>query len=563
MTSKSQALSVATGDAGGEASAARSPKNYGRGTAEYRRRQDPWLRNTGGLLVLIACFFLSSCESQYAYLETAKHIPIQHNGRIKPLDSFSRQTLRLITSTENWQRKPAIAVMLEALSDREAIATAKWIRIDYFELKETLGVPKNERFFSAVQLMPGQAKIAALVQSSQAKRGKDVRPSRLEQKAEELYAKLRTLEGLSSGESIRVYPGGSGAAWMSPYTLKENLSPRFIDLVGLYKDKSFADFDEQTKLWIQKIHSLAPEANPAKLSAEVFYFRLHPFECAAAAYFLAFLLLGLFKRRRSLHALGLFSLYSAIVFHTLGIALRVFILSRPPVSNMYESMIFMNWALMIFATLFSVIRKNAVAVTAGALASGLVMLYANLLPIDSSMDVVVAVLRSNYWLTIHVMTVVSSYGAFGLAMALGHRHLILKTLNKFSPAAEEESAHLIERVIQLGTILIGTGTVLGGVWANESWGRFWGWDPKETWALITFLGYLIVIHLRYTQKLNNFGLALSSVLGFLLVLMTGYGVNFVLGRGLHSYGQGAGGMNWVVYYLILEAVFLGFILLKK
>ncbi len=128
--------------------------------------------------------------------------------------------------------------------------------------------------------------------------------------------------------------------------------------------------------------------------------------------------------------------------------------------------------------------------------------------------------------------------------------------------SEEESISLIFRVIQLGTILIGTGTFLGGVWANESWGRFWGWDPKETWALITFLGYLIIVHLKYARKISNFYLALSSVLGFLLVLMTWYGVNFVLGRGLHSYGAGSGGMRWVIYYLIFEAFFVGFIIYR-
>jgi ABC-type transport system involved in cytochrome c biogenesis permease subunit len=191
------------------------------------------------------------------------------------------------------------------------------------------------------------------------------------------------------------------------------------------------------------------------------------------------------------------------------------------------------------------------------------MIYADLLPIDSSLDVLVPVLRSNYWLSIHVLTVVSSYGAFGLAMALGHRHLFCVVRRAFSPAQDKESAGLILRVIQIGIILIGTGTVLGGVWANESWGRFWGWDPKETWALITFLGYLVIIHLRFTGRLNNFGLALGSVLGFLLVLMTWYGVNFVLGRGLHSYGSGSGGMNWVLYYLLAEALFLGWVFLRS
>jgi len=232
-------------------------------------------------------------------------------------------------------------------------------------------------------------------------------------------------------------------------------------------------------------------------------------------------------------------------------------------SNMYESMVFMNWALVIFAIAFTLIKRNILPVTAASFLSAMIMIYAALLPIDPTMDVLVPVLRSNYWLTIHVLTVVSSYGAFGLAMALGHRHLVLHVFNKLNVESEKASSLLILRVIEVGVILLGIGTVLGGVWANESWGRFWGWDPKETWALITLLGYLIIIHLRHLRRLTDFALALSSIFCFLLVLMTWYGVNFVLGRGLHSYGAGSGGMIWMIYYLIFEVIFIAFILFKK
>jgi len=367
-------------------------------------------------------------------------------------------------------------------------------------------------------------------------------------------------------------------------------SADFEDLATFYSAGD-PGFNEKIRTWISKKYAANPPGlSQKKISAEVLYLNLKPFQAAAFAYFLGFFLLMVFKKRsagqRSAEVLvvgqklGILSAGVAVFLHTFGIGVRVFVLSRPPVSNMYESMIFMNWALIVFACVFSTIRKNASALKVGALISAVIMLYADLLPIDSSLEVLVPVLRSNYWLSVHVMTVVSSYGAFGLAMALGHRHLFLMSFpsrggslpvrqagasggNKFTKKAELDSADLIYRVIQLGVILIGTGTFLGGVWANESWGRFWGWDPKETWALITFLGYLALVHLVYTKKISRFGLALFSVLGFLLVLMTWYGVNFVLGRGLHSYGVGSGGMTWVVYYLIFEAVFVGFILIRR
>ncbi len=190
-----------------------------------------------------------------------------------------------------------------------------------------------------------------------------------------------------------------------------------------------------------------------------------------------------------------------------------------------------------------------------SLISALVVIYGNLLPIESGMDVLVPVLRSNYWLTIHVMTIVASYGAFGLAMGLGHRHIVLFLGKKMDIHATSQSINLIYQTIQIGVLLLGAGTILGGVWANESWGRFWGWDPKETWALITFLAYLFIIHLKFSGKINHFWTAVSAILGFLFVLMTWYGVNFVLGRGLHSYGSGSGGLAWIIYYLAAEALF--------
>ncbi len=462
-------------------------------------------------LFLLFLILAASCGSAFASSvpEDLRCAPIQHNGRIKPFEAFARQTLKLVYGRETWQKTQAAQVLFDNRSNPQAFADFEWIRLDYFELKKDLELPEGRHFFSLNEIEPKISVIERLVRSSKTKRDQDQRPSKLEQKAELLLSQVRTVQSLVTG-----------------------------------------DFSKAL---------LVPQKKEPRLWLEVWYYRLKPFECAAGFYLLGFLALTLFHRKK----LGVWLILVALLFHTLGIALRVYILQRPPVSNMYESMIFMNWALMIYASVFSILRKNSLAIATGSILSALVMIYANLLPIDSSLEVLVPVLRSNYWLTIHVMTIVSSYGAFGLAMALGHRHLFLQALRKMNKASEEESASLIFRVIQWGALLIGTGTFLGGVWANESWGRFWGWDPKETWALITFLGYLIIVHLKYAKKISNFYLALGAVLGFLLVLMTWYGVNFVLGRGLHSYGAGSGGMRWVIYYLIFEAAFVTFVFLKK
>jgi len=472
------------------------------------------MRRSKALLSFLFLFLIFDCASlKAADWQSMRTLAVQHNGRVKPYDSLARQTLKLVSGKESWQGMDPVEFLSKSLEEPAKIADIRWIRVDLPELKEALSLNSKDHFFSLNDLAPSLVQIDGFVAQAKDKRDRDLKPSKVEQKAEELSLKVRTVQSLISG------------------TNHTKLGP----LAGV---------------------------SETRLSLEVLYNRSKPFECAAVLYFLAFLVSALLKQPAARKAAFWLTLL-AFVFHTFGLAARVYVLSRPPVSNMYESMIFMNWALVAYALMFWAIRRQEILLTAGAAMSGAVMLYANLLPIDSSLDVVVAVLRSNYWLTIHVLTIVSSYGAFGLALGLGHRHLFLASTGKLSKKAASDSAELIFRVLQLGTLLVGTGTFLGGVWANESWGRFWGWDPKETWALITFLGYLLVVHLKYAKKIDDFFLALSSVIGFLLVLMTWYGVNFVLGRGLHSYGAGSGGMEWVIYFLVFEAAFVGWALLKR
>lgn len=518
------------------------------------------------LVLLAAVLTLSSFTTRSLPGDKAKNIPIQHNGRVKSFDAFSRQTLKLITEKETWNGKPAYWVMLEALEKENALANSRWIKISYRELADHLGLDPAREFYSYHEIFPSAEKIEALVKSAKTKRDQDLRPTKLEQKAESLFTSLIIVKQLMTGENLLVIPPREGEAWFSPYDAPGLPVNQFKRLTKLFADKNYSEFDERVKTWTAEIHAFTENRYKRSVDLEVRYLNARPFQAAWVLYLAAFILLGFLRQNSFARLLGSIALALAFLFHTYGLALRVLILSRPPVSNMYESMVFMNWVVIAAAIVFAAVRRNIVIAAVGALISAIVMIYGDLLPIDSSLDVLVPVLRSNYWLTIHVLTIVSSYGVFGLAMGLGHWHLVRDLRGKFTKEEEERSADLIYRVIQVGVLLLGIGTTLGGVWANESWGRFWGWDPKETWALITFLGYLVVIHLRMTRILKPFTLAVLSVLGFLLVLMTWYGVNFVLGRGLHSYGQGAGGMIWVTYYLLFEAAFLGsalFIKLQK
>ncbi|MEO1133572.1 MAG: cytochrome c biogenesis protein CcsA [Cyanobacteria bacterium J06639_1] len=186
------------------------------------------------------------------------------------------------------------------------------------------------------------------------------------------------------------------------------------------------------------------------------------------------------------------------------------------------------------------------------------LILADSLPavLDASIQPLVPVLRDNFWLSIHVPTITLSYACFALAMGLGH---IILGHYLFAPGQTRRLQTLSKlnySVLQVGVLLLAAGIILGGIWAHFSWGRFWGWDPKETWAAIALLCYLAPLHGRFVGWVDRFGMAVASVVSFNAVLMAWYGVNFVLGQGLHSYGFGTGGSSWIAATVGLDLVFV-------
>jgi ABC-type transport system involved in cytochrome c biogenesis permease subunit len=227
---------------------------------------------------------------------------------------------------------------------------------------------------------------------------------------------------------------------------------------------------------------------------------------------------------------------------------------------MYESIIWVSFAVSFFGMIFFARYRTPVYLLAALPVTLIALLLVHQMPIamPSSIDPLVPVLRDNFWLTIHVLTITLSYAAFALAMGFGHILLWRYVRNPLAARADAPMHFWLYRVLQLGVLLLAAGTILGGVWANYSWGRFWGWDPKETWALIALLCYILTLHGRLAGWWTEFGLVVASVVCFLAVLMAWYGVNFVLGKGLHSYGFGIGGETYVATFVVLDLLFVAF-----
>jgi cytochrome c-type biogenesis protein CcsB len=250
-------------------------------------------------------------------------------------------------------------------------------------------------------------------------------------------------------------------------------------------------------------------------------------------------------------------------------------------------MLWLPFAGVALALVFERIYRAGTFALAASILSAILLRLSEGVPLDSSISPVVAVLRSNLWLTVHVLTIVASYGALALAVILAHLYGILYVISPpvAAPRSDISQPHgregvfgdapgggmvhrgrpldlsrldlFLYRSLQVGVVLLAGGIMLGAVWANASWGRYWGWDPKETWALITLLWFLAVLHGRFAGWVKGIGVALSTIGGFFLLLMTYYGVSFYL-VGLHSYAGGHAKPLplLLVVYLVVEVAFL-------
>src|SRR6184192_2028551 len=336
-------------------------------------------------------------------------------------------------------------------------------------------------------------------------------------------------------------------------------------LASAYAQADSFNFSRAANQLRQDLRALSPSIYPQErqLRLEYFYNHFEAFYRAIWCYGIALVILitaHLRKRGRALQSIGVAVAILGLAFQAAGIVMRCMIASRPPVTNMYESIIWVSFAVSFFGMIFFMRYRAPIYLLAALPVTLTALLLVHQIPIamPASIDPLVPVLRDNFWLTIHVLTITLSYAAFALAMGFGHILLWRYVRNPAAASADAPMHFWLYRVLQLGVLLLAAGTILGGVWANYYWGRFWGWDPKETWALIALLCYITTLHGRLAGWWTQFGLVVASVVCFLAVLMAWYGVNFVLGKGLHSYGFGIGGETYVATFVIVDLLFVVF-----
>ncbi len=515
------------------------------------------------------------------WIEALSAIPIQDGGRVMPLDTYARALAAQVTGRTRWSagagpeaysgRQP-VELLCDMLFSPHDLLNKPLFGIENRPFKQKIGLEAERRFFSANEIVACRG-LDEVLNSLQKAREKDpnAQPDREQRQALDLRGSIDRLSTFIAGEGLPLVPTAPGQAFLRAglNAADPGAEPVKAALAAVGEAyRSRGDMNAAVNALAAAIKSAGTldPADTRRVELEIFYNHHNPWMATAVLYGLGIVLLGISRLalRRPMVILAAICVGLGVIEHLAGLGLRVAILGRAPVSNTYEALLWMGLVGMALGLVAQLINRKAWYLFGGIAVAELSVLFSNLVPLESQTNALPAVLRSNYWLIVHVLTIVASYGILAVASLLAHVYLVKEVLLKRrdeAPAAPSRLSHpmiaQVYRSIQLGVLMLTAGTILGGVWAADSWGRFWGWDPKETWALISILVYFAVLHARYVRWLRDFGLAASAVLGFAAIVWTFYGVNYLMAAGLHSYGFGSGGGGWVAAWAIAEIVFVG------
>lgn len=486
-------------------------------------------------------------------------IPMQStDGRIKPINTFSSEVIRkihhsdkigelnpdqallsLITFSEMWKQAPVI------YQPNEEIGREYGISIGYCSYAELFNPQKAYKLEQQVK------KSYALSPSQRSKFDKEII---------KLDERINIFHQLINHRLLRIFPLKDDPAhrWyasgddLSVFVTKDSL--HISELTTSYLNEvrhavTSGNWTDAQKMLVSILHfqesnNTTLNVEKGKIEAELLFNELGIFQSLKRVYLVlgGILVLLTFtmhlKKNRWIHRVINLSISLVIIsmlFHIYSLALRGYIGGYAPWSNSYETMVYISLVSIITGLIF--VRKSKITFALSTLFAGIILFVAGLNWMDPQISTLVPVLKSP-WLMIHVAVIVAAYSFFGVSCLLGISNVIMLSIKgKFKNLylRIQELSIINEMSLLIGLALMTIGTFLGAVWANESWGRYWGWDSKETWALITILVYAIVTHLRFVKKLNNpWVLNIMSIIAFLSVLMTYFGVNYYL-SGLHSY----------------------------
>ena len=523
-----------------------------------------------------------------AHASKFARLVIQDNGRMKPVNTFASELLRKISRQTHYKNLDANQVFLSMTEFPRLWVEAPiiYLKRGNDSLRKIIGVPKKTKEIALIDLFDekGNYKLEPYLEEAT----RTTNPNQFQKDFIKTHENFYLLNQALSGSILKVFPipNDPNNKWISYPELGassikgqdslyvKNILPMYFE--SLREARKTGDYTNADKLlgsisaYQKKFGSkVLPSQN--KINAEIFYNkvdifnRMYTYFTLIGIVMFLLIILQIFKSSKRIDTLIKICKYIIWAFFlslTAGLILRWYISGHAPWSDAYESIIYVAWATVLFGLLLG--RKSAMTIASTAFVAAIVLWVAHQNWMDPAIANLQPVLNS-YWLMIHVAIIVASYGPFTLGMILGTTVLLLMILTN-SDNKEKMNLHIKELLIitemalTVGLVMLTIGNFLGGQWANESWGRYWGWDPKETWALISIMIYAFVVHMRLVPGLRGrWQFAVASVFAYASIMMTYFGVNFYL-VGLHSYASGEKTItpNFVWYtvgfYIIFSAI---------
>jgi ABC-type transport system involved in cytochrome c biogenesis permease subunit len=439
------------------------------------------------------------------------------------------------------------------------------------DVTKALGLPEGQTEFSLFDIFEKRAQLLTVITASEQKKPEEL--TAVEKSVIEYSKRMmgwtqfyRDLP-LTIIPGVHVEKGDEKEKWRSPWEL---LTPRqdgtvpetlvlMKEFANAYHENNASQFNASLLKFNQLIIKQAEgNVRPNAISWEVFYNRLDPFYKAKFFFGFAviFLLLSYTGLKKWFYWSAYFLLATGFLLMLGGVLARMIIMNRPPVTNLYETFIFTGLITALLGIVLEIFKKKNIGILTGGLTGLVMLMIAGKYALEGdTMGMLVAVLDSNFWLATHVITIILGYAGIVLSGFLGHVYLLQRLFKPGKTELLQNTFQSLYAIQAFGIIFTFLGTVLGGIWADQSWGRFWGWDPKENGALLILLWSALLFHAKLAKWVKEIGFALGAVIGNICVALAWFGVN-LLGVGLHSYGFTSGVANTLFIFVISELLFI-------
>ncbi|OUR97926.1 hypothetical protein A9Q84_06945 [Halobacteriovorax marinus] len=491
------------------------------------------------LFSILLSFSTLAANTQFCN-ESLSAIPIRQDGRIKPLLVHASEMMKYLTGKSKvGENSATVSYCLLSINGLGIPTKIKlFAKIEHVDLQKLLEVEKQKK------ISYDELEDQTAVLRNEWRKAEDF--SSYKKSLGSLLGKIKIHKDIKTANNWQVplVNSKTDVAWLP---IGAYLSEEKIKAARAVSETPFLKVLLDSKQQYEKTVG-------NKFLIELQYVKLKLPVVALCLTFLGLICITLFRK---FHFALAFAILTVIV-QTAILTFRVYISGRAPITNMYETVLFSGYGSLVLALIIGHFKNEKIYVFVGLAYNVCTLMMLNFAGgmLSSSISPLVPVLRDNFWLSTHVTTIILSYGALALSWVLANTVLIKKKFSHMSKKDEHYYSELIYTCLKAGTVMLATGIILGGVWADYSWGRFWGWDPKETWSLIVLCLYIAILHGKSTNWIPNNRFFILVAGAFMSVMMAWFGVNYILASGLHSYGFSEGGAIFLGSFFLGQLVVL-------